>query len=257
MLLRWAEKIVDAFFAAVPRFKPCHERARQTLLIAHRGVHEQGIKENTLAAFQKAQELGCWGIEFDVHRTADGVFVVNHDADLQRLWGHEVAIAQLSFVELKRLVPEIPSLAEVVARYGTVLHLLIELKVPLRDEPAFLQTLHPCVPEKDYHLLSLDASYFSPLIHCPKYALLLVAVHNNVAKFCDLSLQEQYGGVLGNYLLLGKRQRQRLAAAKQIAGVGQINSKYSLYRELNRNTHWIFTNQATTISTCLKSLYEQ
>lgn len=254
MLLRWAEKIVDAFFAVVPRPKPCCERAQQTLLIAHRGVPTQGINENTLAAFQNAQELGCWGIEFDVHRTADGVFVVNHDPDLYRLWGHDATIAQLSFAELRRVVPEIPSLAEVVARYGTVLHLLIELKIPLADESAFLQALHPCIPVKDYHLLTLNASYFSSLTHCPKQTLLLVAAHNNVAEFCDLSLKEQYGGVLGNYLLLGKRQRHRLAAARQIFGVGQINSKYSLYRELNRNTRWIFTNQASTLTACLKSL---
>lgn len=256
VILMIAEQLVDKIFASIPRARPDAMLAQDALIIAHRGAHanNQGIIENTHEAFQLAKELGCWGIEFDVHTTADGVFVVNHDATLKRLWNQNVAIADLSFSELRRLVPDIPSLAEVVVQYSPSLHLFIELKVAVHDERSLLDTLSPCVAVSDYHLLTLDASFFSSLTQCVKQALLLVAVHNNVNAFCDLSLAQQYGGVLGNYLLLTDRQRRRLAAANQHSGVGFVDSKNSLYRELNRKIAWIFTNEAVLISQYLKAL---
>lgn len=51
------------------------------LIIAHRGASRER-PENTLAAFHRAVELGADGIELDLHRTADGVVVVHHDAAL-------------------------------------------------------------------------------------------------------------------------------------------------------------------------------
>lgn len=51
------------------------------LVIAHRGAsaHE---RENTLAAFAKAAELGAEWVELDVRTSADGVLVVHHDPHL-------------------------------------------------------------------------------------------------------------------------------------------------------------------------------
>lgn len=259
MLLIFLEKMLDAVFAFIPRPKPSLQQALAAQLIAHRGAYDNalGIKENTLAAFRLAAESGCWGIELDVHRTADQVFVVNHDPTLMRLWGHNVAIAELSFAALRSQVPEIPTLAEVVAEFGQHMHLFIELKIPLQDEKALVTVLHGLIPIQDYHLLSLDASYFYSLSSFPKQAFLLVAVHNNTQRFCDLSLKESYGGVLGHYLLITNKVIQRLLAAQQIVGVGFIDSEYSLYRELRRGIPWIFTNRVNKIKLCLKSLLNQ
>ena len=95
---------------------------------------------------------------------------------------------------------------------------------------------------------------FHSLSLFPKHALLLVAVHNNVTKFCTLSVQEHYGGILGHYLLITNKSLNKLKAAKQLVGVGFVNSKYSLYRELNRKISYIFTNQAVKVSVYLDSL---
>lgn len=54
-----------------------------TASIAHRG-DSQNAPENTLAAFRRAIDLGCEGIEMDVARTADGQLVVFHDKSLDR-----------------------------------------------------------------------------------------------------------------------------------------------------------------------------
>ena len=59
---------------------------KNTLMVAHRGV--SGLeKENTLAAFIAAGNRSYYGIETDVHRTADGQFVVFHDDNTQRVAG--------------------------------------------------------------------------------------------------------------------------------------------------------------------------
>ncbi|NIS31881.1 MAG: glycerophosphodiester phosphodiesterase [Actinobacteria bacterium] len=75
-----------------------------TLVMAHRGA-SLAEPENTVAAFERARELGADWVELDARRSADGVVVVHHDAHLAdgRL------IADLTMDEL----PDgIPSLAE-------------------------------------------------------------------------------------------------------------------------------------------------
>lgn len=50
-------------------------------VLAHRGA-SAAARENTLAAFLTARDLGADGVELDVRRSADGVLVVHHDAAL-------------------------------------------------------------------------------------------------------------------------------------------------------------------------------
>ena len=50
-----------------------------TKIIAHRGAIGHSYVENTLEAFERAIELGCDMVEFDVRRTKDNVLVVFHD----------------------------------------------------------------------------------------------------------------------------------------------------------------------------------
>lgn len=254
--MTWIEKMVNSYFASVPRYKPHVKNVNNALLIAHRGAHNntQNLIENTLEAFRLAKESGCWGIEFDVRATADNILIVNHDSTLNRLWGHDVAIADLTFSQLRALEPGVPSLAEVLAEFGGTMHLFIELKAPFKDEDALVNTLQGLTPCEDYHLLTLEAATCTYLSKFPKQALLLVAVHNNVKEFCEISLKNQYGGVLGNYLLLTNKLMNKLKDANQVSGVGFVDSKNSLYRELKRGIKWIFTNKAKEISFHLQHL---
>lgn len=250
------EKWIDTGVACLPRQQPFKKESSRACLIAHRGAHDIGlsIQENTMASFDRALEIGCHGIELDVQTTADGILVVNHDPTLNRLWGQDVAINRLSFNELRALLPTLPSLTEVINRYGKQMHLFIELKTPFHATQALAETLQQLTPCVDYHLICLDETVPPTLTMFPKQSLLLVPVHNNVNKFCKVSLQHCYGGVLGHYLLLGHRQVQQLREAKQLVGVGFVNSKYSLYRELNRGIHLLFTNNATAVAAFLKEL---
>lgn len=65
-------------------------------MIAHRGV--SGLEaENTLAAFIAAGNRSYYGIECDIHRTADGQYVVIHDSETGRVAGDDVTVEKCSF----------------------------------------------------------------------------------------------------------------------------------------------------------------
>jgi len=74
----------------------------RTLNIAHRGA-SAAAPPNTLAAFEKAIELGADGIEFDVHFSADGVPVVIHDFTVDATTDGSGRVADLTLAQLKQL----------------------------------------------------------------------------------------------------------------------------------------------------------
>ena len=74
-----------------------------TNVVAHRGL--SGIEtENTNAAFVAAGNRSYYGIETDIHRTADGHFVVCHDDDLRRIAGINIPIESTNLSELQSIV---------------------------------------------------------------------------------------------------------------------------------------------------------
>ena len=71
--------------------------------IAHRGLHDENIPENSIPAFEKAIEHG-FNIEIDVHLSKDGHLVVFHDADLKRICGVDKAVKDCTLDEFLDLV---------------------------------------------------------------------------------------------------------------------------------------------------------
>ncbi len=113
--------------------------AADTRMVAHRGL--SGIEpENTLASFIAAGNRSYYGIETDVHRTADGKFVVVHDDDTLRVSGENLPVEGTDFDTLRALALKtesgetrvdlhIPTLKEYIAtcrRYDKVA--VLELK---------------------------------------------------------------------------------------------------------------------------------
>ncbi len=66
----------------------------------HRGASALA-PENTLAAFQKAIELGADGMEMDLQLTRDGVVVVIHDDTLDRTTDGHGRVTDLSLAEVR------------------------------------------------------------------------------------------------------------------------------------------------------------
>jgi glycerophosphoryl diester phosphodiesterase len=73
-------------------------------VIAHRGAH-QGVPENTLAAYQKAIDLGADFVEIDVRTTKDGQFVSIHNStvDAYTTDGTKGQVRDFTLAQIKTL----------------------------------------------------------------------------------------------------------------------------------------------------------
>lgn len=98
---------------------------RSPWIIAHRGASGHA-PENTLAAFERAIELGAGFIETDLHLTRDGRFVAIHDRTLDRTTNGSGAVRDFTVAELRKLDAglwfdrqfagqQIPTLEEILA----------------------------------------------------------------------------------------------------------------------------------------------
>lgn len=67
---------------------------------AHRGFSGR-YPENTMLAFQKAAETGCYGIELDVQLSKDGEVVIIHDETLDRTTTGTGYVRDYTLAELK------------------------------------------------------------------------------------------------------------------------------------------------------------
>lgn len=99
---------------------------------AHRGLHSEKVPENSIPAFERAIRKG-YAIELDVHRSKDGVLMVFHDDDLERMTGRKGRIEDLTLTELQslrlaRTGEMIPTFDAVLKAVGGKVPLLIELK---------------------------------------------------------------------------------------------------------------------------------
>ena len=70
-----------------------------TRMIAHRGYSGK-YPGNTALAFRMAAEHGSAGAETDIRRTADGVYVTCHDAEVRFDDGEALTVADHTFAEL-------------------------------------------------------------------------------------------------------------------------------------------------------------
>lgn len=102
--------------------------------IAHRGFHDLNKTrwENTLSAFEAAADRD-YAIECDVHLSADGVPVVFHDRELDRLCGIQGLLSDLDASAISKLRvggtdDRVPTLAEMLERVAGRVPLVIELK---------------------------------------------------------------------------------------------------------------------------------
>lgn len=73
--------------------------------VAHRGVSlgENGAPENTIAAFELAASSNCSAIETDVRETKDGVFVLIHDDNIQRMTGVDLSVSHSAYSDLNNI----------------------------------------------------------------------------------------------------------------------------------------------------------
>jgi glycerophosphoryl diester phosphodiesterase len=99
---------------------------------AHRGLHSEGVPENSLAAFAAAVK-GGYAIELDVRLSKDGVLVVFHDDTLTRMSGIDAKVCEYTAEELSKIplleTEEcVPTFDEVLTLVDGRVPLLVEIK---------------------------------------------------------------------------------------------------------------------------------
>lgn len=112
---------------------------------AHRGLHGNGVPENSMAAFKAALDHG-YGIELDVHLLKDGNLAVMHDSLLNRTTGQSGYIEDLTTAELKHYRLEgteetIPEFMDVLTLYNGKAPLIIELKPENGNQAALTEAV--------------------------------------------------------------------------------------------------------------------
>ena len=99
---------------------------------AHRGLHGNGVPENSLDAFERACKKG-YGIELDVQLSRDGEVMVFHDYTLIRMTGKEGKLSEYDAKMLTELTlcdstQHIPTFKEVLKLIDGRVPILVELK---------------------------------------------------------------------------------------------------------------------------------
>ncbi|MDX9730282.1 MAG: glycerophosphodiester phosphodiesterase [Bdellovibrionales bacterium] len=231
-------------------FPPRPSHLPPARIIAHRGAWRvRGCAENTFSAFDRAREAGCWGIEFDVRLTKDGVPVVHHDETLLRTFGRPLAISDLTLSTLHHEAKDVPTLESVIAEYGPSLHLMIELKpngVDWTKERLLhvRELLKKRTPETDFHIMSLDTELlesFSRVTQTSRKALVAVTT-TDIQSTSDIAYHRGYKGFCSHWLLMTEAMIDRHHSIQQSCGVGFAASYKSLMREWSRGIDWVFTN---------------
>ena len=146
--------------------------------VAHRGYHDMNkeVWENTLSAFSRAIEAG-FAIECDLHYASDGVPVVFHDDDLQRVCNlpgevRERTSAELGLLSIGGTEDKIPTLKQLLRLCDGKVPLVLELKGREGDDEGFAESVlevlegykgHVALMSFDHWLLkdlkSLEAPY--------------------------------------------------------------------------------------------------
>lgn len=111
--------------------------------IAHRGLHnaQDKVFENTLTSFECAI-AGNFAIECDLQFSADGVPMVFHDYDLERLCGlrgdvRTKMVSELSALSIGGTKDRIPTLEAVLKLVSGRVPLVLELKGRKADDDGF------------------------------------------------------------------------------------------------------------------------
>ena len=133
------------FLSTVGRTGHRGMRKLRGYVYAHRGLHGDGVPENSLEAFRLAKEAG-YGVELDVHLLKDGALAVIHDSSLLRTTGAEGRIEDLDSQDLwnYRLggtTETIPRFREVLDLFNGQVPLIIELKCVDNNYEALCQAV--------------------------------------------------------------------------------------------------------------------
>jgi glycerophosphoryl diester phosphodiesterase len=248
---------VDSVMSLVPRYTPPAPLLRRAKIICHRGINP-GFTENTIEAFEAAALAGVWGIEFDVRFTSDSVPVIHHDKSLKRVHHVKGKIEKLTFEKLRRIAPRVPTLSEIVERFGGRVHLMMEIKprkggYTLEQIAAVEKIMSQLEPVRDYHVMSLRTKILDTFSWIPRKACLTIST-TDVGIMMRQTIKKKYGGHTGYYVLLTNSVIKKHQEHGQVVGTGFICSRSILFREINRGVELLYSNQSIEFQHLISSI---
>ncbi|MCO5142284.1 MAG: MFS transporter [Oligoflexia bacterium] len=128
----------------------------------HRGYYGEGVRENSLEAFERAVENGSQMLEMDIRLSKDNVPIVIHDDSLERTYGHKGLVKNLSYVELQKL--GVPSLSDVLrSEKIRQAYLNIEIKSTVLFSSKLERAIYSVVIKNQQSLNRILFSSFNPI----------------------------------------------------------------------------------------------
>ncbi|REJ22489.1 MAG: hypothetical protein C6W56_16260 [Caldibacillus debilis] len=239
--------------------------------IAHRGA-PFFAPEHTIPSYEIAAGLGADYIELDLQMTKDGVLVSIHDKTVGRTTGGQGEVASYTLKELKRLDADhsfagrerkryahvkIPTLEEVLERFGDSVNYYIEIKNPADNpgmEKALIDTLKKfqLLHKKDKNgLPKVIIQSFSPKslksVQRMEPGLPLIRLFNE-KDFASLTddaikeLQTYASGVGLPFRSVTKKEIDRLHSYGLDVHVYTINDKKTMEQYIDYGVDGIFTD---------------
>jgi glycerophosphoryl diester phosphodiesterase len=192
--------------------------------VAHRGYHDMNklVWENTLSAFARAIDAG-FAIECDLHYAANGVPVIFHDSELQRVANlpgklRDRSSGELGLLSVGGTKDHIPTLKQLLTLADGKVPLILELKGNKEDDEGFAETVVEVLEGYKGHvaLMSFDHWLLKDLAALrPPYPIGLTADGNNPDTFflhdeamqLGLDFISYFYGHLPNPFVTAQRQR--------------------------------------------------
>jgi glycerophosphoryl diester phosphodiesterase len=217
---------------------------QRPLLLGHRGLRARSyrVRENTLAAFDLALQLGCDGFVFDVRLTADDTAVICH--------GHRFASITIAKAIAARL-RSLPLLEDVLERYASRAFLDIELKVP-GVESQVLTAISHNPPEQGYVVSSFLPNVLIELRTRSQSVPLgiICETRKQLSIWRDLPIQY----VIANERLITPELLRDAQNAGKAVFAWTINNKASMLRLANSGIDGIISDKTCLLAETLRAL---
>lgn len=196
-------------------------------LIAHRGIHNNYIKENTYLAINMAlNNKNVIGVELDIRITKDNKIVVIHDAIIDRTSNGRGKVSNMTLNELrkynfgsKKFYQSIPTLDKILDIKTDKL-LLIEIKCTNDKARLFADILNK------YNIYNLNNIYF---ISFNKKVLDYLDNKYNKGHITIKKLDNKYNILIINKMFYKKYSGKKKLFLYTMTNYKEINNRYIYY----------------------------
>ncbi len=152
----------------------------RTKIFGHRGAKGY-YPENSLLSFEKALDMGVDGLELDVHYSKDGVIVVFHDFELNRMTGATGMIFEKTWKELSKLrlkdehyetgIPTLEMVLQLIVKKQNELNKTVELNVEFKAGSGIYKGIEQEVVALCLNYLPKEQLIFSSFDHFAHVAI--------------------------------------------------------------------------------------